>query len=98
MTPTQLIADIERAGIELRVDSSSRLRYRPCARMTPELLTALRLHKTDVIATLRAESYTEADCRVLAEADLAPGDMPLLDAGKSAFPDAIVVRARRAKG
>lgn len=55
MTPRQLRAELERAGVELWVDGEM-LRYRaPAGVMGPELLRKLREQKQDLVSLLRSE-------------------------------------------
>ncbi|MBX6721697.1 MAG: hypothetical protein IRY92_00455 [Dactylosporangium sp.] len=45
----RLLAAIDRAGVELAV-RDGRLRYRPKARVTPDLLAGLRAHRAALLA------------------------------------------------
>lgn len=56
-----------------------------------------KLSSTDYSANCAhsAHNYTIRERRLLTEADIVPGDMPLLDTVKSTFPEAEVIEARR---
>ena len=51
MTTGELLAELNRRGVELRADGD-RLRYQPVAAVTPDLKAALAEHKTAILATL----------------------------------------------
>lgn len=51
-TAADLLADLSRLGIEV-VAHGDRLRYRPQSALTPDLVERLRIHKTELLATLR---------------------------------------------
>src|SRR4030042_1131328 len=51
MTATDLLADMNRAGIELQADGD-KLRYRPLSAMTPDLAERLKACKPELLALL----------------------------------------------
>jgi hypothetical protein len=66
-----LIIDLDRAGVQQLVADGDQLRYRPRSALSPDLAQRLRIHKADLLATLRgigvptdarraSESVTEA--------------------------------------
>lgn len=54
-----LVAELERRGVRLALDGD-RIRFRPKAAVTPELLERLAVAKPAVVALLRAEGTTTA--------------------------------------
>jgi hypothetical protein len=54
MTAMQLLADLSRRGIKLEA-RDGQLRYFPKAAIGPQLLTALRRHKLELMAVLTSE-------------------------------------------
>jgi hypothetical protein len=57
---TDLLCDLDRAGIQSLVPDGDRLRYRPRSAMTPELLARLKTHKTDLLAAMRPAVASDA--------------------------------------
>ena len=85
-TIAAILTDAARLGIKLQAHGD-KLRYRPRDRMTPDLAERLKTHKQALLALLRANSYTDAERTILADAALEPGAVPLVDAVKATFAD-----------
>ena len=60
MTPTALLAELQRRGVELRAEGR-RLLYRPIEAVDPELRAALTMHKSAVLAGLRGVDHDHHD-------------------------------------
>jgi hypothetical protein len=54
MTASDLLSDLQRAGVRLEA-VGERLRYFPRSAVTPELVARLREHKAELLAVLRPE-------------------------------------------
>ena len=54
-TPTTLLAEFDRLGIEVKANGD-RLRFRPRNAVSDELLAALRQHKTEILETLTRQA------------------------------------------
>ena len=54
MTATQLIADLDRLGVQLEAQGE-RLRYSPRSAVTPDLAGRLKTHKAELLAILQSK-------------------------------------------
>ena len=53
MTASDIIQELNRRGVELKVEGE-RLRFRPKHAVTPDLLATMREHKAEIVSTLTA--------------------------------------------
>jgi len=53
MTATEILSELHRRGVEL-IAAGDRLRFRPKEAVTPELVTTLARHKTEILAALKS--------------------------------------------
>lgn len=59
MTATALLKQVRFVGVEVHA-VGNRLRLRPASQLSPKLIDALRAHKPEVLAALRAEQRHES--------------------------------------
>ena len=62
MTATQILSELQHRGVSLEV-AGDKLRFRPKAAVTPDLVEALRRRKSEILAVLR-ESPAPVKARV----------------------------------
>lgn len=62
MTPAAaILQEVERAGLEVRVEAGGKLWVAPSEKLTPDLRERLRQHKTELLAFLRRGGLSHAD-------------------------------------